>query len=85
MLLESLGDGMDDAEKAERILRGECLECKQVDGHTVTCSHNIWHKLSLKLDHVTMRVEGYQQEARDWAKKHPEEVEKWIEEYKKNV
>jgi hypothetical protein len=30
-----------------------------------------------------MRVEGYQQEARDWAEKHPEEVEKWIEDKKK--
>ena len=74
----------DDVEKAERILRGECTECGGPGGaHTKECVNNIWTQLEFRLDNVSTQIKDYQQEARDWTEKHPEEVEKWIEEYKK--
>ena len=74
----------DRIEKAERILRGECTECGYPDGtHTKECSNNIWTQLELRLDNVLDQINFYKEDAHNWTEKHPEEVEKWIEEYKK--
>ena len=55
---------MDDIEKSEKILSGECLECGIVKGHQLTCSQN--RSLDAKMRQLRTHITG------EWNKLHKE-------------
>lgn len=76
----------DDIEKAERILRGECVECGYPDGtHTKECIKNIWTQLELKLSNMNEHILNTKDIAEMLAEHFPHEVGEYIEDKKKDV
>lgn len=47
---------MDDVEKSEKILSGECLECGIVKGHQLTCSQN--RSIDAKMQQLRRHIVG---------------------------
>ena len=76
----------DRIEKAERILRGECVECGYPnETHTKECSNNLWTQLELKLKHMGNHILDTKDIAEMLADQYPKEVGEYIEDKKKNV
>lgn len=76
---------MNDVEKAERILKGECLECGLADAHKKDCTQNPWHQLELKLSNMNTHILNTKDIAEMLAEHYPQEVGKYIEEKRKDV
>ena len=76
---------MNDTDKAEKILRGECLECGLTQYHKLDCSHNINNQITMKLNSIEDKIDIIYSTATRIANKYPDEVSQYIEDKKKDV
>lgn len=76
---------MSDVDKAEKILRGECLECGMTLQHKMSCSHNINNRITMKLNSIEDKIDTIYGTATRIANEYPDEVSQYLEDKKKDV